>query len=311
MNPHDGRTSDPTQLLATEQVRADLHDLDLWPVADQVDALLADHVHAAEVARAAGPSIAAAVEAIATRMADGHGRLIHVGAGTPGRLGILDASEVPPTFGSDRVIGVIAGGPRATGSALEAVEDDGDAGAADVVALEVGPGDTVVGVAASGRTPYTIAAVETARARGALTVAVVSNPASPLAEAAELAIEVLSGPELIAGSTRLKAGTAQKIVLNTLSTLVMVRLGRTFGNLMLDVQASNHKLRQRRISIVMAATGADRPAVEEMLHAAGDEPRTAILALLTGMDATAARTALESAAGDLRVALAARTAGRD
>lgn len=310
MNPHDGRARESTELLATEQVRADLHDLDLWPVADQVDALLADHVHAAEVARAAGPSIAAAVEAIATRMADGDGRLVYVGAGTPGRLGILDASEVPPTFGSDRVIGVIAGGPRATDSSLEAVEDDRDAGTADVAAIDVGPEDTVVGIAASGRTPYTIAAVEAARARGALTVAVVSNPASPLAGAADLAIEVLSGPELIAGSTRLKAGTAQKIVLNTLSTLVMVRLGRTFGNLMLDVRASNHKLHHRRISLVMTATGAERPAVEEMLHAVGDDPRTAILALLPGMDADTASAALDATAGDLRAALGTRTVER-
>ncbi|MFE6776860.1 N-acetylmuramic acid 6-phosphate etherase [Streptomyces sp. NPDC057702] len=256
------------------------------------------------------PRVAAAIDAIAARMADG-GRLIYAGAGTAGRLGVLDASECPPTFNADpeQVVGLIAGGPSALVTSAEAAEDSGELAAADLAALKLTDRDSVVGVSASGRTPYAVGAVTYAREHGALTVGLACNAGSALAGAAEHGIEVVVGPELLTGSTRLKAGTAQKLVLNMISTLTMIRLGKTYGNLMVDLRASNDKLRARSRRIVALATGAPEERIEEALAATDGEVKDAILTLVADVDAPAARRLLADANGHLRVAIdAARTA---
>ncbi|TBO54835.1 N-acetylmuramic acid 6-phosphate etherase, partial [Streptomyces kasugaensis] len=235
------------------------------------------------------PQIAAAIDGAAARMADG-GRLIYAGAGTAGRLGVLDASECPPTFNTDpgEVLGLIAGGPSAMVTAVEGAEDSKELAAADLTALGLTDRDTVVGISASGRTPYAIGAVEHARALGALTVGLSCNAGSALAAAADHGIEVVVGPELLTGSTRLKAGTAQKLVLNMVSTITMIRLGKTYGNLMVDVRASNEKLRARSRRIVALATGAPDHEIEAALAATDGEVKNAILTLLGEVDGPAA-----------------------
>ncbi|WP_030750285.1 N-acetylmuramic acid 6-phosphate etherase [Streptomyces griseus] len=250
------------------------------------------------------PAIAAAIDATAERMARG-GRLLYLGAGTAGRLGVLDASECPPTFNTDpsQVVGLIAGGPSAMIQAVEGAEDSKELAAADLDALGVGPDDTVVGISASGRTPYAIGAVEHARTLGALTIGLSCNADSALAAAAEHGIEVVPGPELLTGSTRLKAGTAQKLVLNMLSTITMIRLGKTYGNLMVDVRASNEKLRARSRRIVALATGAPDEQIEAALTAAGGEVKNAILIILADVDAATAAQRLKDSRGHLRAAL--------
>ncbi|KJY31719.1 N-acetylmuramic acid 6-phosphate etherase [Streptomyces sp. NRRL S-495] len=250
------------------------------------------------------PRIAVVVDAVAARMARG-GRLVYAGAGTAGRLGVLDASECPPTFGTDpgRVVGLIAGGPAALVRAVEGAEDRPELAAADLAALALTPEDTVVGVSASGRTPYTVAAVRDARRAGALGVGLAGAAGSPLVAAAELGIEVETGPEVLAGSTRLKAGTAQKLVLNLISTAVMVRLGRTYGNLMVDVRAGNAKLRERARRIVVDITGADEETARRALAATGGEAKAAVLVVLAGVDAPAAAQLLTATDGRLREAL--------
>ncbi|NJP99985.1 N-acetylmuramic acid 6-phosphate etherase [Streptomyces zingiberis] len=257
------------------------------------------------------PRIAAAVDAVAGRMARG-GRLVYAGAGTAGRLGVLDASECPPTFSTapGQVVGVIAGGPSAVVSSVEGAEDDAEQAAADLAALRIGPEDTVVGVSASGRTPYAVGAVAYARGLGALTVGLSCNAGSPLAAAAEHGIEVVTGPELLTGSTRLKAGTAQKLVLNMVSTITMIRLGKTYGNLMVDLRASNEKLRARSRRIVALATGAGDEEIETALAATGGEVKPAILSLLAGVDAATAAGLLQRADGRLREALEEAAGGR-
>ncbi|MFJ5712144.1 N-acetylmuramic acid 6-phosphate etherase [Streptomyces sp. NPDC093105] len=254
------------------------------------------------------PAIAAAIDATAERMARG-GRLLYLGAGTAGRLGVLDASECPPTFNTDpsEVVGLIAGGPAAMVQAVEGAEDSKELAAADLDALGVGPDDTVVGVSASGRTPYAIGAVEHARAAGALTIGLSCNADSALAAAAEHGIEVVTGPELLTGSTRLKAGTAQKLVLNMISTITMIRLGKTYGNLMVDVRASNEKLQARSRRIVALATGAPDEQIEAALTAAEGEVKNAILILLADVDAATAARRLKDSRGHLRAALHATT----
>ncbi|MEU8881646.1 MULTISPECIES: N-acetylmuramic acid 6-phosphate etherase [Streptomyces] len=250
------------------------------------------------------PAIAAAIDATAERMARG-GRLLYLGAGTAGRLGVLDASECPPTFNTDpsQVVGLIAGGPSAMIQAVEGAEDSKELAAADLDALGVGPDDTVVGISASGRTPYAIGAVEHARTLGALTIGLSCNTDSALAAAAEHGIEVVPGPELLTGSTRLKAGTAQKLVLNMISTITMIRLGKTYGNLMVDVRASNEKLRARSRRIVALATGAPDEQIEAALTAAEGEVKNAILIILADVDAATAAQRLRDSHGHLRAAL--------
>ncbi|NBE56724.1 N-acetylmuramic acid 6-phosphate etherase, partial [Streptomyces boluensis] len=252
------------------------------------------------------PRIAAAIDATAERMARG-GRLIYLGAGTAGRLGVLDASECPPTFNTDpgEVVGLIAGGPSAMVTAVEGAEDSKELAREDLTGLGLTADDTVVGISASGRTPYAIGAVEHARAEGALTIGLSCNAESALAAAAEHGIEVVTGPELLTGSTRLKAGTAQKLVLNMLSTITMIRLGKTYGNLMVDVRASNEKLRARSRRIVALATDAPDEAIESALTAADGEVKTAILMILAQVDAGTANTLLTGSKGHLRAALTA------
>lgn len=260
----------------------------------------------ARAVREALPQIGRAIEAIAARLRDG-GRLIYAGAGTSGRLGALDAAECPPTFNlsPDMVVALLAGGPTASGRAHEDLEDSEEAGRADVEAVNVTDRDAVVGITASGRTPYARGALALAREKGALTIGVVCNASTPLAQEVDILIAPVVGPEVIAGSTRLKAGTAQKMVLNMLSTGAMILLGKTFGNLMVDVQATNYKLRQRALSIVRQATGLDAQAAEHLLVAAGDDVKTAILMERARISPEEARARLVEHGNVLRAALEA------
>ncbi|KQX83298.1 MULTISPECIES: N-acetylmuramic acid 6-phosphate etherase [unclassified Streptomyces] len=303
---------DPSELraalesLTTEAFRPDLAEIDRLPTLDIAHLMNEED---ADVPAAVGvrlPQIAAVIDAVAARMARG-GRLVYAGAGTAGRLGVLDASECPPTFNTapGQVVGLIAGGPSAVVTSVEGAEDSAELAEADLAALALTPDDTVIGVSASGRTPYAVGAVRYARARGALTVGLACNAGSALAAAAEHGIEVVVGPELLTGSTRLKAGTAQKLVLNMISTITMIRLGKTYGNLMVDVRASNEKLRARSRRIVALATGADEPEIEAALAATDGEVKNAILALLAGVDGPAAARLLEESGGHLRAALGA------
>lgn len=250
--------------------------------------------------------IANAIDAIAARMAQG-GRLIYIGAGTSGRLAMLDASECPPTFGTspEQVVALIAGGERAIRDAVEGAEDDRDAGARDVAAQAATPMDSIIGVAASGRTPYVLGGMAEARRRGSLVVSLACHHPSPMADLADLWIAPITGPEVLTGSTRLKAGTAQKLVLNMISTGVMIRLGKTFGNLMVDVQTSNAKLRDRARRIVELACDLSPEAAEAVLAASNHEVKTAVVAQLGALSPAAARQRLELASGAVRAALAA------
>ncbi len=231
--------------------------------------------------------------------------MIYVGAGTSGRLGVLDAAECPPTFHTDpgRVVGVIAGGPSAIVSAVEGVEDDPDQGAYDIEALSPGPPDTVVGLAASGRTPYVIGALRAAREAGALTIGISANAGSAVSEAAHHPIELRTGPEVLAGSTRLKAGSAQKQVLNMISTALMVRAGRTYGNLMVDMYPTNNKLRARAIELVARIAEVRSEVAAGALERSDYEIKTAAVMVVRGESAADARDRLASAKGRLGVAI--------
>ncbi|MFD7885610.1 N-acetylmuramic acid 6-phosphate etherase [Streptomyces bauhiniae] len=290
--------------LTTEAYRPELAGIDQLPTLDIARLMNGEDTGVPAAVAARLPEIAAAVDAVAARMERG-GRLVYAGAGTAGRLGVLDASECPPTFNTSpgQVVGLIAGGPGALVTSVEGAEDSPDLARADLDALKLTPDDSVVGVSASGRTPYAIGAVEHARAAGALTVGLSCNAGSALAAAAEHGIEVVVGPELLTGSTRLKAGTAQKLVLNMLSTITMIRLGKTYGNLMVDVRASNAKLRARSRRIVAQATGAEDADIERALTEADGEVKTAILILLAGVDGGTATRLLEDSDGRLRTAL--------
>ena len=282
--------------LTTEAVRPDLDDLDTRPIGEVVALLVAAEGEAHAAMAAAVPRIATAAEAIAARLERG-GRLIYAGAGTAGRLGVLDAAECWPTFGTDLVRGVIAGGRTALTEAIEGAEDAFDP--ADLTDLTAA--DALVGITASGCTPYVLGALEHARAAGALTVAIVNNAGSPAS--ADVVIELLTGPEVLAGSTRLTAGTAQKVVLNALSTSVMIALGKAYGPRMVDVRATNAKLRRRAVRIVRDAAGVDEDAATAALAAAGGHAKTAIVAVLAGVDAAEAAVRLDRARGRVRDAL--------
>jgi N-acetylmuramic acid 6-phosphate etherase len=303
MTSHDLRRQ--LASLTTEAFRPELADIDRLPTLDIARLMNGEDAGVPAAVAAQLPRIAAAIDAVAARMARG-GRLVYAGAGTAGRLGVLDASECPPTFNTDpaQVVGLIAGGPEAMVTSVEGAEDSAELARRDLDALGLTPDDTVVGVSASGRTPYALGAVEHARALGALTIGLACNEHSALAAAAEHGIEVVVGPELIAGSTRLKAGTAQKLVLNMLSTITMIRLGKTYGNLMVDVRASNDKLRARSRRIVSLATGASDEEIEKALTESGGEVKNAILALLAEVDGPTAARLLEESGGHLRAALA-------
>jgi len=302
-------TPDELENLGTEAFRPELSDIDRLPTAEIAALMNAGDAEVPAAVAERLPDITAAIDAVAERMARG-GRLLYAGAGTAGRLGVLDAGECPPTFNTrpDQVVGVIAGGPDALVASVEGAEDDAGQAAADLSGLGLGPDDAVVGVSASGRTPYALGAVAYARERGALTVAVSCNAGSALGAAAEHAIEVVTGPEFLTGSTRLKAGTAQKLVLNMLSTITMIRLGKTYGNLMVDVRASNDKLRARSHRIVALATGAPDTEIAAALAATGGEVKDAILTLVGGVDAPTAARLIAAAGGRLRDALDALAA---
>ncbi|MGC5565485.1 N-acetylmuramic acid 6-phosphate etherase [Streptomyces sp. FR-108] len=292
--------------LTTEAFRPEHSDIDRLPTLDIAQIMNGEDATVPTAVAAQLPNIAAAIDAIAERMGRG-GRLVYAGAGTAGRLGVLDASECPPTFNTDpaEVVGLIAGGPAAMTTSAEGAEDSAELAVADLSALDLTADDTVVGVSASGRTPYAIGAVEHARTLGALTVGLSCNADSALAAAAEHGIEVVVGPELLTGSTRLKAGTAQKLVLNMLSTITMIRLGKTYGNLMVDVRASNEKLRARSRRIVALATGASDEEIEAALAATDGEVKNAILTILGAVDAPTAAHLLTKSNGHLREALTA------
>jgi len=263
-----------------------------------------DATIAAAVGRAL-PQIARAIDAVADGLRHG-GRLIYVGAGTSGRLGALDASEIPPTFNTDprTVQFIMAGGPRALGSSTEASEDDTSLAIKEIKKRKPGKHDIVLGIATSGRTPFTIAAVEYARRRGAHTVALTCNRNSPLERAADFAIVTEVGPEVLAGSSRMKAGTAHKMVLNMISTGAMARLGYVYGNLMVNVWTKNEKLVQRATRIVEQATGADHASAARALKAAGNRTPVAVVMLAANVNRSQAAAALKQAAGHVRRAIA-------
>ncbi|MFF3613709.1 N-acetylmuramic acid 6-phosphate etherase [Streptomyces sp. NPDC002580] len=303
---HHGDLRAELETLTTEAFRPELSEIDRLPTLEIAKLMNGEDTTVPTAVAERLPLIADAIDAIAERMARG-GRLVYAGAGTAGRLGVLDASECPPTFNTDpsRVVGVIAGGPTAMVTSIEGAEDSRELAAADLEALALTADDTVVGVSASGRTPYAVGAVEHARSRGALTVGLSCNAHSPLAAAADHGIEVVVGPELLTGSTRLKSGTAQKLVLNMLSTITMIRLGKTYGNLMVDVRASNEKLRARSRRIVALATGASDKEIEDALAATDGEVKNAVLTILGDVDGPTAARLLEESEGHLRAALAA------
>jgi N-acetylmuramic acid 6-phosphate etherase len=289
--------------LGTEGARPELADIDLWPTLDAVHLFMDDHQHALDVLRGHEQSIAAAADAIAVRMGSS-GRLIYVGAGTGGRMAAVDAAEIGPTYGlSGRVVAVFAGGVGALVDGREYYEDDADAGAAGVTALAPTRDDVVFGVSASGRTPYVLGGVDAGYAAGCLTVGFACTKASPLARMSALAIETPTGPEIIGGSTRLKAGSVQKMVLNTISTLVMIKLGRTYGNLMVDLAADNAKLRRRAVRMLAQATGAADPVAEAALDEARGSTKVAIVALLAAVPAARAEELLRASGGQVRKAV--------
>lgn len=279
-------------------------DYGLRPTRELVDEMRRAEEFVLPAVAAAADDIARAIDAIADRLRRG-GRLVYVGAGSSGRIAALDAGECESTFSmpADRVVALVAGGADAPPLTQEAAEDDAEAGASDVHRLGPHAEDAVVGVSASGRTPYVLGALSAARAAGAATVALVAVEGSELGRLVDHEIAVVVGPEFLAGSTRLKAGTAQKIVLNTISTIAMIRLGKTFGNLMVDVVAANEKLRARVRRIVRSATGASADVADEALAAADGDARVAIVALLAGVGAEDARARLDAAGQSIRLAL--------
>lgn len=292
------------ELTQTEERNPLTREIDTLPTLDMLRLINAEDQSVALAVREELPNIAAAVDAITMRMQRG-GRLIYIGAGTSGRLGVLDASECPPTFGihPNVVVALIAGGPVALTEAVEGAEDKQDGGAAEIAELNVNERDSVIGIAASGRTPYAVGGLQEAKKRGALTVSIVCNRPSQLEESAEIGIAPIVGPEVVSGSTRLKAGTAQKMVLNMISTAVMIRLGKTYSNLMVDLQPTNVKLRQRARRIVAEATGLDLHQAAEILSACDGEVKTAIVAVLSGISPEQARQRLQETGGFVRKAI--------
>ncbi|MEU8589268.1 N-acetylmuramic acid 6-phosphate etherase [Streptomyces sp. NPDC048664] len=290
--------------LGTETRNERTADLDRMPVLDLLSVMNAEDQTVALAVRDALPQIGAAVEAITESLRRG-GRLIYLGAGTSGRIGLLDAVECPPTFGTshDQVVGLLSGGPGAFVVAVEGAEDQPERAVADLEGIGVGERDTVVGLAASGRTPYVVGGLEHAAAKGAATVSVACNRDAVISRHADVAIEVPTGPEVLTGSTRLKGGTAEKMVCNMLSTASMVRVGKVYGNLMVDVRASNDKLVDRARRMVVQATGADSEAAAEALREAGGHAKTAIVMLLARCTAQEASRRLEDAQGDTRTAI--------
>lgn len=287
--------------LTTEAIDPRYSRLDAMSIPALVTAMNEAEAEVPVAVQKALPQIAAAIDGICARLATG-GRLFYIGAGTPGRLGILDASECPPTFSTDPTLvqGLIAGGPGAIIKAVEGAEDDAAAGARLVIEHRITARDAVVGLTASGRTPYVLGAVRAARGEGALTAGLSCNPDAELSSIAEHPIEVIVGPEIISGSTRLKAGSAQKQVLNMISTVSMVRLGKTYGNLMVDVSATNDKLKIRARDLVQRITGTDATTAARALADGGGHVRVAALMVARELDRETAESLLAAARGQLR-----------
>ncbi len=290
--------------LATESLNPASQNLDRLEPLEILKLMNAEDATVAEAVRLVLPQIAEAVGLIEGRLRGG-GRLIYMGAGTSGRLGVLDAAECPPTFNSPpaQVVGWLAGGPKALMKAAEAAEDDAERGRQDARQLGLSAQDALVGLTASGRTPYVIGALEYAREVGAAAIALTCNRPSAVEAVAQITIAPVTGPEVLTGSTRLKAGTAQKMVLNMLSTAAMVRLGKTYGNLMVDMRPTNAKLRRRAARIVAQATGVNEETALATLTACEGETRTAIVALLGSLSPAEARARLQAAGGFVRQAL--------
>lgn len=279
-------------------------DLDTLPVLGLLQKINSEDQKVALAVREVLPQIADAVAFIVTAFERG-GRLVYLGAGTSGRLGILDAVECPPTFSvpDDMVIGLIAGGEGAIRKAVEGAEDDPELAMADLKAIHFGPDDVLVGIAASGRTPYVVGGLQYARSLGAKTVAIACNPGTAITQNADVAICPVVGPEALTGSTRMKSGTAQKMVLNMLSTASMIRVGKAYQNLMVDVHASNEKLYARAVRIVMQATGCTAEQASSTLQQTGYKTKLAILHILTGLELTESQKLLEQKRGQLRPAV--------
>ncbi len=291
-------------MAGTEEASARFATIEDWPSADLVDAIIETQFAGLAAVTAASGPIARAVDEAAVRLAAG-GRLIYAGAGTSGRIAAQDAAELPPTFGwpYERAIPLMAGGEAALLRAAEGAEDDGPAARAALLALGIGPHDVVIALAASGRTPYAIAALEQARESGALAVGVLNNPGGRLGEVADIAIVVDTGPEFLAGSTRLKAGTAQKVVLNCISTAVMIRLGFVHRGLMVEMRPTNVKLAKRAARIVADLTGADLDTATSTLETAGGSIKIATVMLLKSLGRADAEALVARGGGTLRAAL--------
>ena len=290
--------------LATETRNAASLDIDARSTADILAIINAEDAKIAPAIASQIPAIAKAVDAIVHALQSG-GRLVYIGAGTSGRLGILDATECPPTYSTDpeQIIGVIAGGREAVFRSVEHAEDDEALAVADLQSVHFNAKDILVGIAASGRTPYVVSALRYAQGLGATTVALTCTADNPMQKHADIAITPVVGAEVVTGSTRMKAGTAQKLVLNMLSTAAMIRMGKVYRNLMVDVKPSNAKLVQRQKNIVAEATGCDAATAGQALAAAAGEAKTAIVMLLLGVPADAARAALAQGQGNIRTTL--------
>lgn len=291
-------------MLNTEQPSAQHPELDCYGFEALVRAFADDQLNAVRAVQNAAPAIAKAVELALPRIEAG-GRLLYLGAGTSGRLGLLDSVELLPTFSwpSERAVARLAGGDQAMFVAVEGAEDDGPQGAADLNALRPTPNDVVLLIAASGATPYVLGALQAAKAAGALAIGVANNPNAPITLEADVGITLDTGSEVISGSTRLKAGTAQKMALNTFSSSLMVKLNKVYGNLMVDVKATNAKLRRRSVALTQRASGEPEAAAAAALEAAGGSVKLAILMLRAGLSADAARERLNHHKGSLRAAL--------
>lgn len=305
------RTATELRRLATEKANSASADLDRKSALAIARIINREDAKVAAAVKRALPQIAQAIDLIVVALSQG-GRLIYVGTGTSGRIAALDAVECPPTFDVDprTVQFIIAGGPKALGAAVEADEDSRQLGRKEIARKKPTKKDVVVGLAASGRTPFTIAALKYARARGAKTAAVVCNPNSPLGKAAHVAIVAEVGAEVVAGSTRMKAGTAQKMILNILSTGAMTRLGHVYGNLMVNVRPRNEKLVERGVSIVERTTGLDHRAARQLLAAAGGRVAVAMVMAKAGVSSAHAAAALKESQGQVRRAIAAIARGR-
>ncbi|MDF4707627.1 N-acetylmuramic acid 6-phosphate etherase [Vibrio parahaemolyticus] len=290
--------------LVTESRNPASAEIDTLSTIEMLQVINEEDQKVALAVKAVLPQIAKTVDAITQAFANG-GRLVYMGAGTSGRLGILDASECPPTYGThpDMVIGLIAGGHQAILKAVENAEDDVKMGQDDLKALHLTKHDVVVGIAASGRTPYVLGGLEYAKSIGATTASIACNPECAMAKAADIAILPIVGAEVVTGSSRMKAGTAQKLVLNMLTTGAMIRSGKVFGNLMVDVEATNAKLIQRQTNIVVEATGASKEEAERALNACDRHCKTAILMILADLDAEQAKSRLAAYNGFIRAAL--------